>query len=128
MKGIALNLGAAGGVRIDLTRTYSDMELDLQNTVVVVMTRKQSDVSDPARGTDLSKDVVSGFVSSLNGARHAANFAALEAMRCLQAQTPPPAFSGLVLSPVKIEGLSLFLDLTVVDSAGDPVIFSASFQ
>ncbi len=128
MTGIALQLGVDGGVKIDLTRRYTGVELDLQNAVVSVMTRKGSDAALPGRGTQLSKDIVSGYVHDLNGARHAANFAALEAMRDLNSHSPPPLFSNMVLSPVKIEALSVYLDIAVVDSDGKPVVFSASFQ
>jgi hypothetical protein len=128
MTGIALNLGSVGGVRIDLSRTYSDLELDLQNAVVCTMTRKGSDSGDESRGTSLTKDVVSGYITSLNGARHAANFAALDTMQHLRRQSPPPGFSRLSLAPISVKGMALTLEMTVVDSEGNPVLFSTSFQ
>lgn len=128
MRGIALDLGSAGGVKINLLRVYSGLELDLQNAVVCALTRQGSDIGDASRGTLLTKDVVSGYITSLNGARHAANFAALAVTQNLQKQSPPPAFSRLSLAPISIKGLVLTLEITVIDSVGNPVLFSTSFQ
>lgn len=128
MQGLAIDFNDPRGPKIALDRVRSDLECDLQNSVVNIMTAQGSDAAAPLRGTKLRAAVYSGAVVSGQAARHVANFAALATLSFMRTQTPAPAFSSLRLKPVDFVDRRMTLDITLLDEEGNPKLFSTTFQ
>jgi hypothetical protein len=114
------------GVALDLAASGQGLGLDFQNAYVHALTGRGTATFEPSRGTTLRDDIRSGQVRSLNGARHASNFAALSSMQNLRTATPPPGFSRLQILPVKFIDQRLELEMLALDAQGNPVTYTAT--
>lgn len=126
MLGIGL-LYEADGVSLDLGSLREGVAEDMQNAVVNVMTAEGSDIGFPKRGTTLSRRAMAGAITDTNGARHAANFAALSTAQFMRLQNPAPGFTDLRMKPVRFDEFRLVVELIALDSKGDPVVFTTKF-
>lgn len=115
------------GVSLDLGELRQGVSTDMQNAVVNVMTAEGSDAGYPKRGTSLSRRAMAGSITDLNGARHAANFAALATSQFMRLQTPAPLFSDLRMKALRFESLRLVIELTAVGTDGNPILFTTKF-
>lgn len=106
----------------DFTRTVTDFDNTVQNTMVNIGTNLNSDPVYPDRGTYILQDGVRGRMVNLQWANHEANFAAARTMVFIKGHSA--ANDAFGLQDLKLQAatynnyrLSLYLFATCVDGS-----------
>lgn len=116
-----------GRAFIDLGTTISGPVTALQSALVNTLCDTGSDKIFPTRGSTIQADAAKGRLISLQEARYAANFAALDTMSFMRQVNPNLELEELTLAPVSFENQRLRLDYRG-KSNGAEILFNASIH
>lgn len=128
MTGLAINF-SPGGPALYTDRLVTGFDATVQNGLVNVGTDEGSDPVFTDRGTTLMRSALDGEIVNLATARHAANFAALDARTFLIATEVDEAeetLADLTLSPVELDYLQLKLEAQFTSDQGRVVGITAT--
>lgn len=120
---LQLNFGP-NGASFNLDTEVFDFGSDVQNAMVCLGTSAGSDLTFPAKGTDLlAQALATGFINTL-AAEANANFASLDTLFFLRAQdlnTSIERLQGIQLSVTSFTGQTLSLSAQITSTLGTVV-------
>jgi len=120
MKGLAINFNADASAEVVLDRSVTGAPAVAQNALVFCGCSKTTDLTYPERGSSLLQSALDGDLGTLQGARHAANFACLDARRFVSITTDlDESLAELRLDPTDLNLYKLVLQASVTTTLGN---------